>query len=193
MEGVTVGNMGRGGKSWGLVTMDLAYDIEGELEGATIQLEGEREESLDLAMRSLVGKILLEKPLNRGAIKQILTKAWGEESEDMEITEMSTNVFMFTFLDMRKETFNEIRYQHEKQGLRPQAALQMALFGDWIHNSQLMDLALKGCRFTWVSNPRAGQVTKEKLDRVFVNWGWRQLYPHASAIALPAISSDTLL
>ncbi|KAJ1417127.1 hypothetical protein SESBI_16814 [Sesbania bispinosa] len=83
MEGVTVGNMGWGCRSWGVVTMDLAYDTKGELEGATIQLEGEGEESLDLAMRSLVGKILWEKPLNRGDIKQILTKAWGEESGDM--------------------------------------------------------------------------------------------------------------
>ncbi|KAJ1417128.1 hypothetical protein SESBI_16815 [Sesbania bispinosa] len=82
--------------------MDLAYDTEGELEGATIQLEGEEEESLDLTMRSLVGKILWEKPLNHGAIKQILTKACGEESEDMEITEMGTNMFMFTFQDKRK-------------------------------------------------------------------------------------------
>ncbi|KAJ1417126.1 hypothetical protein SESBI_16813 [Sesbania bispinosa] len=63
--------------------MDLAYDTKGDLEGATIQLEGEGEESLDLAMRSLVRKILWEKPLNRGDIKQILTKAWGEESGDM--------------------------------------------------------------------------------------------------------------
>ncbi|KAJ1412388.1 hypothetical protein SESBI_20509 [Sesbania bispinosa] len=53
-----------------------------------------------------------------------------------------------------------------------------------------MDLNLKGCKFMWVSNPREGQVTREKLDRVLVNWIWRQFFPHASAVALPAISSD---
>lgn len=46
---------------------------------------------------------------------------------------------------------------------------------------------LKGC---WVSNPRNGRVTREKLDRILVNWNWRSCFQHASAIALPIISSD---
>ncbi|KAJ1412390.1 hypothetical protein SESBI_20511 [Sesbania bispinosa] len=50
--------------------MDFFNDSENELESVTIQLEGEGEESLDLARRSLVGKILWEKALNRGAIKR---------------------------------------------------------------------------------------------------------------------------
>ncbi|RYR72279.1 hypothetical protein Ahy_A02g006475 [Arachis hypogaea] len=40
------------------------------------------------------------------------------------------------------------------------------------------------------SNPRNGFVTRERLDRVFVNWEWRRLYQNATLTALPAIGSD---
>ncbi|RYR20262.1 hypothetical protein Ahy_B03g065360 [Arachis hypogaea] len=51
----------------------------------------------------------------------------------------------------------------------------------------LMDLDLKGERFTWFSYPRNGFITREKIDRALANWEWRALYHHASLIALPAI------
>lgn len=53
-----------------------------------------------------------------------------------------------------------------------------------------MDMSLKGAKFTWQSNPRQGFVTREKIDRVLVNWAWRSKYPHAIANALPTVSSD---
>lgn len=53
-----------------------------------------------------------------------------------------------------------------------------------------MDMDLKGSRYTWVSNPRNGVVTKQNIDRVLVNVQWRILFPHAYALALPMISSD---
>ncbi|KAJ1379424.1 hypothetical protein SESBI_46904 [Sesbania bispinosa] len=76
--------------------------MEDSLEGSTIVLEGEEEGNLELAKRSLVGRILWEKPLNRGAVKQILSKAWGEEQDDLKITDLGVNIFMFTFSDLRK-------------------------------------------------------------------------------------------
>lgn len=53
-----------------------------------------------------------------------------------------------------------------------------------------MDFDLKGSKFTWTINPRDGFVTREKRDRVLVNWVWRSLFPNAVALALPFISSD---
>lgn len=53
-----------------------------------------------------------------------------------------------------------------------------------------MDFDLKGCKYTWMGNPRNGISTREKIDRVLANWEWRSLYPHATALALPMISSD---
>lgn len=60
--------------------------------------------------------------------------------------------------------FNEVLSQHEKDGLRPYHARRADLFRDFLDISSLLDLDLKGCGFTWFSNPRNGFVTKEKLD-----------------------------
>ncbi|KAJ1394661.1 Endonuclease/exonuclease/phosphatase superfamily [Sesbania bispinosa] len=86
--------------------------------------------------------------------------------------------------------FNEMLHPHEKDGLRPCNSGMMQLFRDFVNHMGLMDLELKGNRFTRFSNPRRGIVIKENLDRVLVNWAWRDIFPHAIATALPAISSD---
>lgn len=86
--------------------------------------------------------------------------------------------------------FNEVLSQQEKEGLHPQSTLSMNLFREFIDNAGLMDMELKGCRFTWCSNPRAGFVTRVRLDRVLANWSWREHYPHALASAFPCVSSD---
>ncbi|KAJ1387569.1 Endonuclease/exonuclease/phosphatase superfamily [Sesbania bispinosa] len=72
--------------------------------------------------------------------------------------------------------FNELLFQHEKEGLHPHPQLRMDLFRQFVNDTGLMDLELKGCR--------------ERLDRVMVNWEWRALYPNVMALAVPAISSD---
>ncbi|KAJ1429504.1 Reverse transcriptase domain [Sesbania bispinosa] len=66
----------------------------------------------------------------------------------------------------------------------------MDLFNRFVSDLGLMDLNLKGCKYTWVSNPRNGFITREKLDRVLVNWPWKDLFSNAMAIALPPNSSD---
>lgn len=63
--------------------------------------------------------------------------------------------------------FNEILAQHEKDGRRIQQTGRMENFRHFIKQSGLMDLDLNGCKYTWVSNPREGFVTREKLDSVF--------------------------
>ncbi|KAJ1426339.1 Zinc finger, CCHC-type [Sesbania bispinosa] len=86
--------------------------------------------------------------------------------------------------------FNEVLSQAEKVGLRPSNTAGINLFRNFLDQSDLMDLELKGCKFTWTSNPRDDFVTREKLDRVLVNWAWRTDFPNAMALALPAVSSD---
>lgn len=56
--------------------------------------------------------------------------------------------------------------------------------------NQFIDLELKGCNYTWVSNPGDGQDTKQKIDRIIANWDWLSMFPHAIGIALPIINSD---
>lgn len=86
--------------------------------------------------------------------------------------------------------FNEMLAQHEKKGLRPQNQRGMDDFRIFLNNTGLMDLDLKGNKFTWLSNPRSGVVIKEKLDRVLANWSFRSMFPNAIAEGLPFISSD---
>lgn len=85
---------------------------------------------------------------------------------------------------------NEFLSHFEKDGIRPHNEGRAELFRDFLNEAELQDLDLKGCRFTWSSNPRNGIVVREKLDRVLINWPWRVSFPHAIAVALPAVSSD---
>lgn len=86
--------------------------------------------------------------------------------------------------------FNEMALHFEKDGIRPFDHYRAELFRNILTETGLMDMDLKGCKFTWVSNPRNRKVTREKLERVLVNWPWRSFIPHALAIALPIVSSD---
>lgn len=86
--------------------------------------------------------------------------------------------------------FNEMVSLMDKDGMRPQNQSNIALFRDFLNRAELIDLELKGCAYTWISNPRNGIVTKEKIDRVLLNWDWKRLFPHAIATALPIISSN---
>ncbi|KAJ1400226.1 Zinc finger, CCHC-type [Sesbania bispinosa] len=65
-------------------------------EEITVELDSEDLQSLQLAKRSLVGKILTAKTLNKGAVKSILLKAWRAPN-DIQITDMGTNKSLFTF------------------------------------------------------------------------------------------------
>ncbi|KAJ1385160.1 Zinc knuckle CX2CX4HX4C [Sesbania bispinosa] len=67
-----------------------------ESEEITVELESDGLQSVQLAGRSLVGKVLVEKPLNKGEVKNILLKAWRLTSE-VHIADMGTNLFLFTF------------------------------------------------------------------------------------------------
>lgn len=86
--------------------------------------------------------------------------------------------------------FNEMLYSTDKYGIRSVEPIRMCLFRDFLDETRLMDLSLQGCKYTWLSNPRDGNVTRQKIKRVLANWNWRNLYPHTLATALPVINSD---
>ncbi|RYR73984.1 hypothetical protein Ahy_A02g008575 [Arachis hypogaea] len=86
--------------------------------------------------------------------------------------------------------FNDILTQEEKIGLNPKPKAQLEVFRSFVDANKLMDLELKGGKFTWFSNSRNGFITKERLDRVLVNWEWREVFPNAILKAIPAMSSD---
>ncbi|KAJ1424731.1 Zinc knuckle CX2CX4HX4C [Sesbania bispinosa] len=67
----------------------------------TVELETEDLHSYQLARRSMIGKIFAGKPLNKGVVRSILTKAWGE-NRDIQVTDMGVNLFLFTFSDQKE-------------------------------------------------------------------------------------------
>lgn len=85
--------------------------------------------------------------------------------------------------------FNEILFQEDKDGVRPPNQLQIDVFRNFVDGNTLIDLDLKGSRFTWCNNREEGFV-REKIDRVLVNAQWINNFPHAIAEAFPAIGSD---
>lgn len=67
--------------------------------------------------------------------------------------------------------FNELLYQHEKQGLAKRSYQQMERFREAVDACGLSDLGFQGSKFTWCNNRAGHQFTKERLDCAFGNLG----------------------
>ncbi|KAJ1388360.1 hypothetical protein SESBI_39187 [Sesbania bispinosa] len=67
-----------------------------ELPEIIVELDSDEIHSFQLAKRSLVGKVMSNKTLNKGAIRSIVMKAWGDPV-DLQITDMGVNTFLFSF------------------------------------------------------------------------------------------------
>ncbi|RYR61003.1 hypothetical protein Ahy_A04g018094 [Arachis hypogaea] len=86
--------------------------------------------------------------------------------------------------------FNDILNQDEKVGIHPQPNIYLETFRRFVHDNGLIDIDLKGNKYTWFSNPRNNVITRERLDRVLVNWKWMQIHQNVTLRASPAITSD---
>ena len=67
--------------------------------------------------------------------------------------------------------FNEILNQEENIGLRLHCPNKIWLFRKFLDEVGLMDIEVKGYKFTWWSNPRDRVITRERIDRILANWG----------------------
>ncbi|XP_015959674.1 uncharacterized protein LOC107483570 [Arachis duranensis] len=86
--------------------------------------------------------------------------------------------------------FNDILYQDEKVGIHPQPRIYLETFRRFVADNGLIDIDLKGSKYTWFSNPRNNIITRKRLDRVLVNWKWLQIYQNVILRASPAVTSD---
>ncbi|KAJ1382959.1 Zinc finger, CCHC-type [Sesbania bispinosa] len=77
------------------------YADELTIEEAEIQLDIEGEVGLSIAKKTLVGRILTGKPLNRAAVKEILAQAW-RLNEELQISDMGPDVFLFQFQEAKQ-------------------------------------------------------------------------------------------
>lgn len=71
-------------------------EMVNNVEISAVEVEEYCPEGVDFAKKTLVGKVMIDKVLNRGAVKNILAKGWGEP-EGLKITAMGPNIFMFIF------------------------------------------------------------------------------------------------
>ncbi|KAI5008136.1 hypothetical protein ZWY2020_009184 [Hordeum vulgare] len=74
--------------------------------------------------------------------------------------------------------FNEILYNHEKQGGVPRPQRCLDAFRDALNFCNLNDLGFEGDVFTWRNNNfRVDGYIREHLDRVVANPSWRSRFP----------------
>lgn len=78
------------------------------LDEATIQLDEEKIRGGVFSQTSLVGKLVTDKELNKGAVKNLLIKAWGH-LDGVQVADVGPNKFLFTFnkREEAQEVFNK--------------------------------------------------------------------------------------
>ncbi|XVE80609.1 hypothetical protein DITRI_Ditri14bG0153000 [Diplodiscus trichospermus] len=70
------------------------------IEGKVLTLDESEAGELDGRRLALVGKIIADKPLNKGGVQGVFKRAWGEW-RDFTVTELSENTYLFTFKEAR--------------------------------------------------------------------------------------------
>lgn len=86
--------------------------------------------------------------------------------------------------------FNAILHSSEKQSRYPPSFKQMDDFRNALDVCHLADLGFVGYPFTW-NNKRLGlENTRERLDRVVANLGWKEKFKGSSVIHLSSHASD---
>jgi exonuclease III len=79
---------------------------------------------------------------------------------------------------LRMGNFNEILYQHEKQGGAARAQRCMDKFRDVLEECGLDNLGYTGDIFTWRNHRhKAEGYIRDRLDRTVANMEWRDLFP----------------
>lgn len=86
-------------------TNALACSQEDDYKEVTVILEPEHGDNSEHNKYTLVGRVLAEKILNRGAVKAIISKAWGNP-EGLKISDQGPNLYLFVFT--KEEEMQEI-------------------------------------------------------------------------------------
>ncbi|XP_019159671.1 PREDICTED: uncharacterized protein LOC109156272 [Ipomoea nil] len=88
--------------------------------------------------------------------------------------------------------FNDIIGDWEKEGRVPHPRWLLRGFGEAVNESGLFDFGFGGCQFTWERGRGTDRWVREKLDRVLVSDGWRDMFLRVSARSLDGSTSDHL-
>ncbi|XP_074327140.1 uncharacterized protein LOC141665057 [Apium graveolens] len=75
--------------------------------------------------------------------------------------------------------FNDIKFDHENSGGRPQPRWLMEGFKSAVNDCGLMDLGFNGSEFTWEKSRRTSSWMQIRLDRGLVTTEWQAMFPRA--------------
>ena len=75
--------------------------------------------------------------------------------------------------------FNEVLSVEEKFGGKAVDLRRALRFQDCLNYCRMIDLGFFGSKFTWSNNQPLTHLIQERIDRVFVNPAWNELYPEA--------------
>ncbi|XP_059295379.1 uncharacterized protein LOC132048699 [Lycium ferocissimum] len=86
--------------------------------------------------------------------------------------------------------FNVILNPSEKLGGKPHRMYKSLDFSSCMDNCELTDIGFMGPNFTWCNNRRPVKRIWKRLDRVFINDSWGQLFHNNIVRHLPRTGSD---
>ncbi|KAL5576068.1 hypothetical protein UlMin_017767 [Ulmus minor] len=86
--------------------------------------------------------------------------------------------------------FNEVLYDHEKQGGRPRSLSQMQNFQEALDHCCLRNITSMGEFFTWANKQLGSDFIQERLDRYVSTLAWGQLFPNSRCQNLNFYNSD---
>lgn len=86
--------------------------------------------------------------------------------------------------------FNDLLDEREKAGRVPHPSWLMRGFKGAVSDSGLSNFEFDGHQFTWERGRGTQNWVQEKLDRVLVSGGWRDIFLNAKARSLEGGSSD---
>lgn len=86
--------------------------------------------------------------------------------------------------------FNEPFINENKFGGRAISINKSLLFKEFLDKCNMVDLAFSGPRFTWTNKRGISDLTQERIDRVFVNSEWWNLFLEARVTHLTWCHSD---
>lgn len=89
--------------------------------------------------------------------------------------------------------FNDIMFDHEKKGGRPQPRFLLDGFRNVVANCGLTDLGFSGSEFTWESSRGSAAWIQERLDSCLANYDWKAIFPLAEVKVVEVSTFDHLL
>ena len=86
--------------------------------------------------------------------------------------------------------FNEVLLEEEKSGGNLICQRRVRKIKECMDDCHMLDLGFSGLKFTWTNKRDIGDLIQCKLDRCWVNLGWKAFYSTTNVTHLTRVNSD---